>query len=593
MQFRNMSIRRKILLSMLLFTLLPIVLVASLATEIAYRTIRQQLIYNHRMSSAYLAKRLSLASADMADQFYAFEINKEVKAAILPWCAQDGRLDYAAQWRIITFLNTMISIDGNINSIELYNLRKEEVLVARRSGAQLRQSDGEALRYLQGREDRRANLFYLREGSEILAAHPIYRFDVKRPIALLVVRMRTDWLRNILAEMKSVPEESVLIYNDQGRLIEADLGEGWTSDEPAAPELDFAFVEQGRDEDYFSEQFWFYRGADGERLQVILSVPNVTMVNALRSTLISSLVVALFAVLASVICSVVYSRSVSRPIRNLSDQMRTLKLDEYARGMADGRRDEIGILQESFDHMLARNKELIEQQYQSKLEKREAQLRALQAQINPHFMYNTLQTIGGMALDKQAPDIYQITLALSDIMRYSLNFSEELIALEEEIKYLKGYIMIQNARFDGQVRLELALDPDSLDCLIPKLILQPLAENSFRHGLLDKAGERIITLGSEVRAQGDLILYIRDNGRGLDETRLKEIRARIERDAAAALKSGTHVGLANVQARIKLHCPGEAYGITIESAPEGGTTVSVRMSILGKGGRRLAESGNH
>ena len=178
---------------------------------------------------------------------------------------------------------------------------------------------------------------------------------------------------------------------------------------------------------------------------------------------------AIIAVLASVVCSVVYSKAISRPIRDLSEEMKTITLNEYSGSTLESREDEIGILQDSFNHMITRNKELIAQQYQAKLEKRNAQLRALQAQINPHFMYNTLQVIGGMALEKDAPEVYSVTLALSDILRYSLNFSKEMVCLEEEVEYLKSYVMIQNERFGGKVQLKLELEPDTRKCLIPKL----------------------------------------------------------------------------------------------------------------------------
>jgi sensor histidine kinase YesM len=203
--------------------------------------------------------------------------------------------------------------------------------------------------------------------------------------------------------------------------------------------------------------------------------------------------------------------------------MKTITLNEYSGTLLESREDEIGILQDSFNHMIERNKELIAQQYQTKIEKRNAQLRALQAQINPHFMYNTLQVIGGMALDKDAPEIYTITLALSDILRYSLNFSKEMIQLTEEIKYLQSYDMIQNERFGGKVHLVLDLAPETRQCLIPKLILQPLAENSFEHGLLNKDGDWVISVASEITDSGDLQILVKDNGVGIAQKDLDKI----------------------------------------------------------------------
>ena len=579
-RFRNISIRKKILVSMLAFTLIPILLVSIVAITITYKTMRDQLIYDHRMSSGWLQDRLAVENSDMMDRFYEFEVDKDVKADILRWCTQDGSLDYSARWRIITVMNTVISMDSNINSIELFNMAENEVLIAERSGARVDES-GERLTQWEQRGDAlQSNQAFLRSGNEILACHQIHRFDDKQPIALVVFHLRPYHLEGILDEIKTVPEETILVFNDQNEVMVADYGTDWNMDTGLVEGIRRELAEGDRKEASYDDQFWFYRSVSGGKMQILLTIPNQTIVDALFPTVASSIFVAIIAVLASVVCSVVYSKAISRPIRDLSEEMKTITLNEYSGSTLESREDEIGILQDSFNHMITRNKELIAQQYQAKLEKRNAQLRALQAQINPHFMYNTLQVIGGMALEKDAPEVYSVTLALSDIMRYSLNFSKEMVCLEEEVEYLKSYVMIQNERFGGKVQLKLDLEPGTLKCLIPKLILQPLAENSFEHGLLEKAGDWILTVESHITSDGELLICVRDNGIGFDSERLKQIREKIENDTVKALRSGSHIGLTNVHARIKLRSAKEGHGVSIDSSPETGTTVSVRMPAL-------------
>ena len=579
-RFRNISIRKKILVSMLAFTLIPILLVSIVAITITYKTKRDQLIYDHLMSSGWLQDRLAVENSDMMDRFYEFEVDKDVKADILRWCTQDGSLDYSARWRIITVMNTVISMDSNINSIELFNMAENEVLIAERSGARVDES-GERLTQWEQRGDAlQSNQAFLRSGNEILACHQIHRFDDKQPIALVVFHLRPYHLEGILDEIKTVPEETILVFNDQNEVMVADYGTDWNMDTGLVEGIRRELAEGDRKEASYDDQFWFYRSVSGGKMQILLTIPNQTIVDALFPTVASSIFVAIIAVLASVVCSVVYSKAISRPIRDLSEEMKTITLNEYSGSTLESREDEIGILQDSFNHMITRNKELIAQQYQAKLEKRNAQLRALQAQINPHFMYNTLQVIGGMALEKDAPEVYSVTLALSDILRYSLNFSKEMVCLEEEVEYLKSYVMIQNERFGGKVQLKLELEPDTRKCLIPKLILQPLAENSFEHGLLNKAGDWLLTVESHTTPEGDLLICIKDNGIGFDSERLAQIREKIELDTVKALNSGSHIGLANVHARIKLRSAKEGHGVSIDSSPETGTTVSVRMPAL-------------
>jgi len=204
-----------------------------------------------------------------------------------------------------------------------------------------------------------------------------------------------------------------------------------------------------------------------------------------------------------------------------------------------------------------------------------AQLRALQAQINPHFMYNTLQIIGGMAIKKDAPEIYDVTVELSDIMRYSLSFGKEMVPLREELRYLDSYLSIQNRRFGDRIQIEKNIDGALLDCLIPKLILQPLVENSLEHGLSCKGGAWRVTL-SGVLENGDMHLSVTDNGMGMDAERLGYIRAEIVKGVENAIASSAHIGLVNVNSRIRLKYAGH-YGVTVESVQGEGTRVDILM----------------
>ena len=582
MIMKNMSIRKKILISMLAFTLIPILVVAGVALSITYRTMRDQLIYDRRMSSSWLQARVAIANGDAMDKFYQFEVDKDIKEDILTWCAKDGALDYSARWRLISLMNSIISMDSSINSIELFNLADDTVLTAERSGASLDET-GDRLAQWEARDDgRQSNLVFFRSGQEILAAHQIVRFEDKQPLALAVIHYRPYQLQRILSEIETENDERILLFNDQDELIEADLGGDWKCDTERVLAIKGELLDSGRTEAYADGRFWFLCPVSGGKMFIVLTVSNQTIMAALRPTVLSCVLVAVLAVAASVVCSVVYSKAVSLPIRRLADRMKSVTINEFSGTLGEEREDEIGILQDSFEYMMARNKELIAQQYESQIAKRNAQLRALQAQINPHFMYNTLQVIGGMSLASGAANVYGMTVALSDIMRYCLNFSKEMVTLREELEYLACYIMIQDERFGGRVRFQRAIDPDTERCLIPKLILQPLMENSFEHGLLDKTGDWEIGVSS-AREGDDLVIEVTDNGLGMDPERLAAVRAALDQDAERALQTGAHVGLANVQARARLRYPGPGYGVTIQSRPGQGTRVTLRLGAVTEG----------
>ncbi|WMJ88377.1 sensor histidine kinase [Anaerocolumna sp. MB42-C2] len=576
---KNLSIRKKLLISMLTFSVFLVVLITVIAAYITYNTMKDQLIYNRRMSVRWVQDRLDLELKNYTDRFYEFEVDKDIKTDIKKWCRLN-ELDYKSKLRLISALNETISMDSNLNSMELYNLSGNLVLLAKRSGASLMPTDDRLSKWKQRDSSLQTNLVFLRNGKEITAAHQIYNFYNHKPIALITMQMRPYEIQDILEDIKMTADESIMIYNDQNELIEADYGNNSVIHADKAVHIMSKLDKSHLQETFEDGNFWFYRSVNGAKLKVLLTVPNRTIVFALSNTILGGLLVAFFAVIISVIGSILFSRVYSKPIIELSAKMTTVMLDDYSDVKSEERADEIGVLQDSFATMLERNQRLIRQEYQSKIDKRDAQLRALQAQINPHFMYNTLQVIGGMSLKKQAPEIYSVTTALSDIMRYTLNFSKEMVILREEIHYLQSYLMIQNERFGNRIDLNLHISRELMDYMIPKLILQPIVENSFEHGLTNKSGKWSIELECLITEQSDLLLIVTDNGIGITPERLKDIREMLGNDAEKALKASSHIGLCNVHSRIKLKYPGDNYGVTIDSTAGQGTKVQVLLKAV-------------
>lgn len=575
--YKNWPIRKKLLLSMTAFSVIPIIIVTVVAIFITYGTMRDQLIYNYSMSSVWLQDRLEQRLKEFTSSFYEFEVNRDIKADIMDWYSTGQDPNYEVQWRLISALNAVISMDSTINSIDFYVLNQGKVLVAERSGARLEETGARLDGWYSRPPDAQTNLVFWRDGKELLVAHQITRFEDKAPMALIVMHLRPYEMQRILSDIKSTPDESIFILGDEDLLLEADYGTQVSFAESDIQAMTQTLSSTVSRKTLYEGNFWFYQPVSGGKLQLLITVPNSHLVFALWTTFLSGLIAAIIAAVLSIICSALYSQVISRPIAELSKQMRTFTLKDKALALPAARTDEIGVLQESFSAMVTRNQELIATEFQAKIEKRNAQLRALQAQINPHFMYNTLQVIGGMALRRDAAEVYSMTVALSDIMRYSLNFSKEMVPLAEEMKYLQSYLAIQNQRFDQRIELQVNLSEKALNCNILKLILQPLIENSFEHGLVEKQGEWRIEIAGECTEDGDLILSVSDNGLGIPAQRLQQIQEELAHDAERALGTSSHIGLCNVDSRIRIRYPGGNYGVTIESSPEKGTTVWVHM----------------
>ncbi len=575
-RYRNLSIRKKILLTILAFSLLLVGSTTAITVQISRNTLKSQLIYDRKMSIGWLQDRLALETKDYVNQFYNFEVNKEIKSIIMDWCKNGKSLNFTSKLQLISAMNTVISMDSNINSIELFNLKTDQVLVARRSGADMEESE-EKLKFWEERDKAlQTNIMFKREGKEIMIAHQIYDFYENVPVALITMKIRPYEIQDILENIKTTENESVMLFNDEGELIEADYSKSDSQIQTMdLAEITRKFQESKEQEFYYKDNFWFYRSVNGGKLVILFAVPGFVITNAMRQMLIAGLVIAGIAVIISIAGSVLYSGILSKPIIALAGKMQTAMINNYSEKVPADRKDEIGILQNSFNLMMERNQRLIKQEYQSKIEKREAQVRALQAQINPHFMNNTLQTIGGIALERNVSKIYDMTTSLSDIMRYSLNFTREMVCLREEIHYLQEYLNIQNERFDNRIEFEVQVKKELMEYVVPKLILQPILENSLEHGLINKAGMWNIQLKAMLTTTNDLLLQISDNGIGLSKERLAQIKEILEEDAGNALKTSSHIGLGNVHSRIRLKYADSKYGVTIESQSGEGTTVCV------------------
>lgn len=224
--------------------------------------------------------------------------------------------------------------------------------------------------------------------------------------------------------------------------------------------------------------------------------------------------------------------------------------------------------------------QLLNRQANYELLRKEAEIEVLQSQINPHFLYNTLETIRGQAIFVGAKDIADTTKALADIFRYSISKKGTLIHLRDEISNIESYMRIQQIRFNNKFELQLEIDAEVEDLQLPKLIVQPVVENALKHGLEEKVGRGKVLIRS-FRTPKELIVEVMDDGVGMTIERLKAVNARIMGKCVADDRegTGTHIGLSNINYRIKM-IYGDAYGLVISSAEGIGTTVTLHLGIM-------------
>ena len=236
---------------------------------------------------------------------------------------------------------------------------------------------------------------------------------------------------------------------------------------------------------------------------------------------------------------------------------------------------------EQLEQMLHESSATKRREVSTALADTQAEIDALQSQINPHFLYNTLDAIRGQALIDDSPVIADMTEALSILFRYSISRTGNLVTLREEFRCIEKYLMIQQFRFSGKFQYVRDVDPNLLSCLIPRLTLQPIVENAIYHGLETCPECGIITLSLE-QSGGYLVIRVSDNGIGMTESQLLAINEKLRVSTLVSVplssKKGSSIALGNVNRRIRLTF-GDEYGLSVSSAPNIGTDVEVLLPI--------------
>lgn len=314
----------------------------------------------------------------------------------------------------------------------------------------------------------------------------------------------------------------------------------------------------------------------GWRTVGVFSMDEVmSSVNTIVYILFTCVIISLVLV---VIVSFKFSRTLTNPIFKLKRLMKQAESGDLTVRFNFEHNDEIGELGQSFNHMIARIDQLIQMVYVEQENKRTAEMKSLQEQIKPHFLYNTLDTISWMARDYDAEDIVRLVDALTNMFRIGLSHGKDIITVKEEITHVSNYLYIQKIRYKDKLNYVIHVDESLYAIEVPKLILQPLVENAIYHGVKAKRGGGTITITGVPEGE-NLVFTVQDNGAGMPQEKVEELNRRMsERSVLDEKKS---FGLFYIRERIQL-CYGKGYGVHVESALGEGTRVTITLPLYQK-----------
>lgn len=302
------------------------------------------------------------------------------------------------------------------------------------------------------------------------------------------------------------------------------------------------------------------------------ALPRDDIFRTSRELRLEMLVVVLLPTAAAYFLAYRLSHSIARRLYRLNDTMHAVEHGDVSARVEPQGRDEIGQLMRSFSNMMTRIDTLMDEKLEQGQQIKALELKALQAQINPHFLYNSLDLINCTAIASNVPQISRMVNALARFYRLSLSRGREVIPLSDELKHAQLYVEIQNMRFENRVQVKWEIEPGVEQCSIIKIVLQPIIENAVIHGIFEREDKTGCLRIAAHRQQDDLIITVEDNGVGMDEaTRVANFSA----DASSANTKGGY-GVRNINARLHL-AYGPEYGLFCESEIGRGTCVTIRI----------------
>ncbi len=381
------------------------------------------------------------------------------------------------------------------------------------------------------------------------------------PIGILLIGIDKKVFEDLLAPVEGSDSARIIIWRENEILYDSSPEE---NDELSRLERDalFSFLRNEGIRHLSSAKRFYVKSipcADTDWHITAVAPYDVLLLDK-RHTLALFIGVAIVTLLVALLCSYLFTTNITETVRQLQQYIETLKSGRREK-IVFNPSDEIGRIGNQFIQVVEENERLTTNLYKSLYREKESELIALQSQINPHFLYNALDSIFWMAEEHNAVDISHMTVALSKMFRLSLNNGDKLITIRQELEMVDSYMTIQETRFEDRIRFSVSVEENLLDIRIIKFILQPLTENAINHGIVPKKNGGSITLHIW-REDDDILITVEDDGVGF------------ETDGESIPAKG--YALRNIDERLKLYY-GDGYGLKITSSPGHGTSVRVRL----------------
>ncbi len=423
------------------------------------------------------------------------------------------------------------------------------------------------------------------EDSPVFAfGRPLFDLNEQHQIGIVLFEAKADTVVDAVGNLKLGPNSQVSIVNGAGHPIAISLE---PNPRPARLPEHLKLPDVPGEVAVQQEGSTLVAASKLDKIDwtIVSTTPSQDLNVELTQTKRYLLIVVTILILVSALIALIVSRTISSPLARLVRQMKQVENGNF-RGMVNVTSyEEINGLVASFNHMVRRVEELIERVKISSVSEKNAELHALQSQVNPHFLYNTLDMIYWMLDEKGNDRLGEVVLSLSQMFRYSSHWEGKAeVTLREEVEQIRHYLTIIQMRLEDRLTVEIRIDERWMELIVPKMLLQPVIENAVKHGLEAHRGQGLLVVEA-VPDEQYLNIRVSDNGAGMTAETLYNLHRSLlvpeneQQDAAAVAARGRQgIGMQNVHQRLQ-YMFGDEYGIGIESKPGEGTRVTLRLPL--------------
>lgn len=411
----------------------------------------------------------------------------------------------------------------------------------------------------------------------ISAARGVKSLTQQTQSGTIVVNINQATLSAIYGNLSSSTRNRLLLLDEYGTVI--------SSTEPQELGTKKANFMNLIDGDLFGSKIVEENGSKWQLVYYRISDSDWTLARLIptkefyqNASTLQKIMLAIFSIslAVSLLISYYWIRKITTPLRLLSNSMKEIEKGQLEQTVASSSHNELGMLIRRFNQMSRSIVELVKENKRIEQEARNLEIQSLQSQINPHFLYNTLNTIKSMAIVAKATNVAESITALGNILRPIFKNPSLFTVVQEELQFAVYYAQIMNVRYGTMINVTTDVDQELLDDPIPRFLFQPLLENSFLHGF---ARRPIGSIRIEGKEENDLLVFtVTDTGEGMSGEKVEQLMRRLaQSDPRQEVESEEGIGLTNVNRRIKLHYGSISYGLEIASTVNEGTTVVIRL----------------